>query len=274
MHEERPTMMSSKDAPLILYKYRSWKNDFHRRMLSHHEVFFAAPSTLNDPCEFAALPEFSECSDEKAHEYFKEFLTRTKPHRTEQEIVDELHALGTKWWQNPETRKRHDRLMIDYSDSRFAVFSCARTPDNDIMWALYADGDRGFCVGFDTARFLEEFVDESKPSISLDSVEYMEDVPRLNVYELGDDAVRRWRLIKSKIWEHEKELRLLLNQHPRDHFRLPGECFAEVTMGSRMAPHERDQLKCTLRSWPNRPRLFVRDRKLRSFDFTRREIFY
>ncbi len=36
-------------APPIIYKYRNWKDDYHKNLLIKKELFMAPPSWLNDP---------------------------------------------------------------------------------------------------------------------------------------------------------------------------------------------------------------------------------
>lgn len=35
--------------PSVLYKYRNWEDDYHRRILTHNELYFASPDQFNDP---------------------------------------------------------------------------------------------------------------------------------------------------------------------------------------------------------------------------------
>src|SRR5258708_27261487 len=40
-----------KNAPPVVYKYRSWKEENHRRLLTHQEVWFSHPFGLSDPLD-------------------------------------------------------------------------------------------------------------------------------------------------------------------------------------------------------------------------------
>ena len=39
----------TKDAPRILYKYASWDKEFHKKLLTHKEIFFPSALKFNDP---------------------------------------------------------------------------------------------------------------------------------------------------------------------------------------------------------------------------------
>jgi hypothetical protein len=42
-------------TPRIIYKYRDWNNQFHQKILTEREVWFAHPHTLNDPFILASI---------------------------------------------------------------------------------------------------------------------------------------------------------------------------------------------------------------------------
>jgi len=38
-----------KRLPRILYKYRDWKNEKHKRLITEQEIYFPSPLDFNDP---------------------------------------------------------------------------------------------------------------------------------------------------------------------------------------------------------------------------------
>ena len=143
------------------------------------------------------------------------------------------------------------------------------------MWALYADGDRGFCVGFNTEKLLERFADLDEPSVSMDNVCYFKKGPPcLNVYKMGDEALKQVPLIKSARWTFEKEIRLVLYKDTDKRFILKEESFSTVILGSKMSQPHINRIKRILGGWQYKPQLFVREHVPKSFGFTTREISY
>ena len=49
--------MEGKEIPKTVYKYRDWKNEYHRKILLHQEIYIPSPSKFNDP--FDCRPVFS-----------------------------------------------------------------------------------------------------------------------------------------------------------------------------------------------------------------------
>ena len=37
------------EFPEILYKYRSWDDSFHKKVITHRELFFSPPTWFEDP---------------------------------------------------------------------------------------------------------------------------------------------------------------------------------------------------------------------------------
>ena len=47
----------SENTPALIYKYRDWENDYHKRIITERELYFAHPHTLNDP--YDARPPYN-----------------------------------------------------------------------------------------------------------------------------------------------------------------------------------------------------------------------
>jgi len=81
-------------------------------------------------------------------------------------------------------------------------------PKNHLMWAHYANGFKGICVGFDFKKY--------KENTTLCSMVYSQKRPELTIEKLLDNTLREeyiWELMltKSRCWEYEKEYRMLFN---------------------------------------------------------------
>ena len=37
------------DIPPIIYKYRDWQDDYHKKIITDYQVFFAEPKSFKDP---------------------------------------------------------------------------------------------------------------------------------------------------------------------------------------------------------------------------------
>ena len=43
----------AKKNPDVLYKYRVWEHDYHKRILTEDEIYFASSADFNDPFDCA-----------------------------------------------------------------------------------------------------------------------------------------------------------------------------------------------------------------------------
>lgn len=50
--------------PKVLYKYRDWKNRFHRRITKNNEIYFASPKDFNDPFDCRIAPDITLLNEE------------------------------------------------------------------------------------------------------------------------------------------------------------------------------------------------------------------
>ncbi len=150
--------------------------------------------------------------------------------------------------------------LLEAAVNSFGMLSLTRIPDSFEMWALYADGHRGFLV-----EFAEGFnrqpcmLGRNGRPYAIRAVEYVEDYT-INPDELfhgsefaHDEFVRLVFFRKIKRWRHEEESRIVrnLDDHPdfpgysgfqtssRDTnlylFDLDPECVSSVVFGVHMS---------------------------------------
>src|ERR1043166_3031890 len=56
--------------PAILYKYRDWSNDFHKRLITHNELFLPSPLKFNDPFDCQFTFGFDSLSEQEIFELY------------------------------------------------------------------------------------------------------------------------------------------------------------------------------------------------------------
>src|SRR5258706_15682633 len=67
--------------PDVVYKYRDWKNDFHKRVLLNHELFLSSPKNFNDPFDCKIPLAFEKLFGDKiaAKQYVLELVKSEFP---------------------------------------------------------------------------------------------------------------------------------------------------------------------------------------------------
>jgi len=55
--------------PKVVYKYRGWKDDYHKKVLTENSLFFASPKQFNDPFDCRIPDNILSLNDDKLFEY-------------------------------------------------------------------------------------------------------------------------------------------------------------------------------------------------------------
>lgn len=104
--------------------------------------------------------------------------------------------------------------------STFGILSLTQNPDNLLMWSHYSDSHRGFLIEFNQeADFFDQQVSENDTIRKLKKVKYVTkrphiesliDIERADEVDYMEKLIDQFFLIKSDVWEYEKEMRMVL----------------------------------------------------------------
>lgn len=113
--------------PKTIYKYRDWKNDFHRKIILHQELFVPSPSTFNDPfdCKIPVAYELISSDKNIAKSYFKNFVSAARPNFTELEINKEVESYyqNLKYLIDRKLKNIKNSLLKNYTKSWECIVS-------------------------------------------------------------------------------------------------------------------------------------------------------
>jgi hypothetical protein len=199
-----------------LYKYRPFSVN-SLRMITEAEVFYARPSSFNDPmdCDPTIEVDIGRASLEKL--LFKLFL-QTRDRDTASRDVGYLRYLSSEhgnYLTDPDVEDYLKRLLasdikreLDSELGNAGVLSLSATWQSALMWSHYADEHRGICIEYDTT-------DQEHPHLG--PVNYT--APRaiktsdLWRWKMRDDAASADKVrqiyfySKSSEWKYEREWR-------------------------------------------------------------------
>lgn len=276
-------------VPEILYKYRSWTDKYHKRLLTHNEIYFAEPSSFNDPfdCQIAPSLEIMANGDKRAV-----LLERSR--------IDSLNWPNEKrieWteaWmrilEDPAKRNEMKKKWRRETNQEVGVFSLSANRTNIVMWAHYADSNKGLCIGLST-RHLEDFclrlAKERGRRGGLRKVDYVADYPVIDLFSpnhMRGDGTITAVTNKSVDWCYEEEYRLIITRPANDRtcklqnsdrvYVLDDEAIVSVIMGCRMAPEYREEVKAVLRKKGAKIDLFKASVKETSFGLDFEKVTY
>jgi len=265
----------SKKPPPILYKYRCWTDEKHKRLLTCNEIFFSSPSRFNDPFDCRIPIRYDLMSNQQIWRRCLERAQEDRPGASPEELASAARKIQAQsGFRNPPAIKLSQEAWQDIIFTQFGVFSLSEDRGNILMWSHYADCHRGFCVGFDVEELATEggrlkdcgILTHAHPVI------YAEGYPAIPPDDSSNhDDVKEMLLTKSKQWEYEREWRVLLFEQTNRAVTLRDSVFAEVILGCSMPEDYRKEIIEAARSKSHAIRMYQAKRKEKEFglDFER-----
>lgn len=176
---------------LECFAYRS-ASDYMIEAFKNEELSMSAPTTFNDPFDCPILELMNQYGDDISkliREAYQECLKIT------------CFVKNTKL--EPRFDEKGNRVLEPKHDNDPEEYL------NELMWAHYAKNHTGICIKYHFHNDLTKFADKAKSQIAyFRDVEYTTD---MDVYRKnGAINLRDAFFAKSKAWEYENELRLLV----------------------------------------------------------------
>ena len=229
-------------CPPVLYKYRCWDNQLHKKILIENRIYLAAPKDFEDIHD-CNVPEKFPLKDE----LYSLFLNKAKndyPQWTRQK----QRKFAREWEKkSPLAQPKVLCNLIEKFDrefnNRFGVLSMTTDPDNDEMWCKYGDNHRGVCIGFDTHLLL------NCVRGGCGEIQYVKKLPEIDF--VNDDFKSKYvkRIyFKEEKWSFEKEYRLHkmwqhnVNNDERN-IELPADCIVRIILGKNMPSDAKKEIR-------------------------------
>ncbi len=207
-------MLEKKKYPSIVYKYRSWKDQYHKNILLKNQLYFSSPSDFNDPFDCRIPEDYSLLN---SNEKIDAFLTKmridhiNKGSFQEGDIEEMLKKFEFKLRNDvSKIQDEYNSLYFSSIDEYFGIVSLSERWNSILMWSHYADYHKGFCVGFSEEKLTQNFECASGP------VFYPSDntFPRLDPIRDFLNTFPVQSHTKSNEWQYEKEYRLVKLFYP------------------------------------------------------------
>ncbi|MDC2170521.1 DUF2971 domain-containing protein [Bacteroides thetaiotaomicron] len=203
-----------------LYKYRA---DIYRDLLTlvNNQIYVPTVQNLNDPAE-------TMVNDSKMYEVFNLIEKSGLPIN----IAKDNYA-----------------KIIAQARTKLGIFSLSKTVFNELLWAYYTNGHKGFCIEYDFEQLQKSFPDGLLQSTF--EVQYNNDTPEFSINSiinyLENDAqfVKCIIATKSMAWEREEEIRITL--YSSGLFEISPESVTGIYFGLRMSESDKELIKKTLK---------------------------
>lgn len=174
-----------------LYRYRSnlnWKHTMS--IIEKNEVYLCPLDKQNDPFEF-------ECNDS-----FGEIVKQTPLLKEGADIALMNHAIYSQEMWNKKCEEYYSYK------AKMSIACFCEDKDNLLLWAHYANSNKGICIEYSALDLLQCFQCFLLPVIyqkTLPSFPDINEISALSPYRIAFERSST----KSEIWSYEKEWRII-----------------------------------------------------------------
>ncbi len=236
-----------KKSPDIIYKYRTWKNPFHKKALTDNEIYFALPNEFNDSFDCNITVDYSKLdNNDKIFEYATKIVVDAskKNKMPKKKMIAEIYRVAEIINSEKDSlQKDNDKFILKKINEHIGVFSASILCDNFLLWSHYADSHRGYCIGYDVKQ-IKDSIGNSNGGY----VHYNDNYPKIS--PLNEvDLLTSWLQVnyKAQCWEYEKEFRISkLYKQRRDQQNrvsvIPNECIKEIILGAYIDKKNRQEI--------------------------------
>jgi hypothetical protein len=254
--------------PKYLYKFRSFRDEKHNRILTNHELFFPSPDKFNDPFDSCIPIRYENFSKNEFLRYWTDRYREEFPNDRYQDIRKRVKSFYNMC-RTPKGKevitKEQEEVIREIRSNKVGVFSLTANFKSILSWSHYADSHRGFCVGFHTGN-LKAFLEKCGPSLDLGAVDYTKEYPYINAYRTSDvEKTKKILWTKASDWEHECEYRILWIDGANKPLKILDGIIRRVILGCHVDPADKDEMMSILRACTDRISLFQAEPKRESF---------
>lgn len=241
-------MIIDRKIPTDLYKHTTISKNLYKT-LKNAEIWFAAPTTFNDPFD-CQINDQTNWTDDAIRDYVTKTASATGQKIDPEDIVK-------KNQQKPGSINKFFTENFRRLLSKQGVACFLPNPNNLLLWAHYSDSHKGVCLRFDITK------DENLFATTF-AVKYSKDYPHFDYLTERDQLVNKAMLTKSIHWKYEDEIRVLKTK-PGNH-PFAKECLKEIIFGCNADPKEIIKIRKVV-SNANYPNLKLRQVKLKNNEY-------
>ncbi|WP_010424014.1 DUF2971 domain-containing protein [Anaerophaga thermohalophila] len=230
---------NGKEIPRFVYKYRDWKNEYHKRLLLHQELYLSSPDEFNDPFDCKIPVAYYLLKEDKNLEniFLQQYIEKHYHNLSEQKKKEKFNLLKNKGnYKNNKVIEQINSEIQEYINTTAGIFCASAINDIILMWSHYANAHTGFCVGFDSKKLFNFFTDGGP-------VNYEKDFPLIKPTESKSEQWMKQIFSKSDIWDYEVEYRLHKQKAPKTICKIPKETIKKIIIGYKMPQSDMDDLK-------------------------------
>jgi Mg2+ and Co2+ transporter CorA len=235
------TLNDLNSIPPILYKYRSWDDHYDKTILTEQHIFFAAPTSFEDPLDCKNKVRYDLLTDE---EIFQKYLSDSQS-KNPNFSKDEHRKWAKKHFEKSPLRNsaildQMQKKKFEEYDKRMGVLSLTADPRNIRMWEKYSNNHKGFCVGFNTKSLFRSLGGGGM-------VDYVKELPEIHPFHSYEEQHYLQVFKKLAKWDFEKEYRThIFSSSPKSKVdrivKVPANSYNCLIIGAQMHKNQKEDL--------------------------------
>jgi len=184
--------------PGAIFKYIKIDKCFYDSLLNA-QLWFADPTTFNDPFD-CQIDDQTNWNEDSIKQYFNDWNLQKKENIDPGDLIIQNH-------KQPGSFSNYFNREFKNIFKTIGVSCFAKTPDNPLMWAHYADSHRSVCLKFDITLDPDFFQLTCKMNYSTEYpyIDYQKDKNLVFIKAIQT---------KSCIWSYENEIRVIKLSKP------------------------------------------------------------
>ncbi|MHA6249397.1 DUF2971 domain-containing protein [Pontibacter sp. CAU 1760] len=236
-------LLAKENPPQFLYKYRNWSDKFHKRLITHQEIYFSKPSEFNDPFDGNIpvrwdLLSYNDCLQKNLE--ITQIFHKDKPFKVQKQIAKQVTDSKKLW--HPATVKKESLEDILKWNNLIGLVSLSEKKDDILMWSHYSEFHKGFAVGFTTNSLLSDYEFDY-----LNKIKYQDKYPLISGHQDTTDRFSTKFFTKYSDWSYEKEWRISKNHISDRVVQLKKETFSEVILGCKISELDKSEITQVIR---------------------------
>lgn len=145
------------DLPDVLYKFRDYNNEFHRKALYKQELYIPCANEFNDPQD-AKIPfrwREEDITDENIFKKALELAKAENPGLTETQYHEKAFVASRNApWRDENFLEEFDNDTYKRICRDFGVYCLSPNVENTLMWSYYGNSHSGFAIGYNTNKLV------------------------------------------------------------------------------------------------------------------------
>jgi len=214
-----------------LFKFRDWKEEYHKKAITENEIYFGSNFSLNDPFDLQLPLILSGNRPIMTEENLRKEYFKAKGKTLEAKELNILKITQKKNRGFPKVYEEKMRNLAKSIEGRLGVFCLSKHYKNTLLWGHYANSHKGFCICYNRTKLIKFINSKFENKTMFKDVTYSNDIPLLNLNKIefmskgNNEVITEYSGLrystKHTDWQYENEFRIIIDGHKNKSLTIP-----------------------------------------------------